>query len=233
MDAEYLAGLKLALKGDWEGATAAFERSRGRHDDVLAPALNLLDGYQRLGRMDEAAALAEEVLKRWPDEHHALLAVARLRERQGRPNEALELMRHAAVNSGPDSIAYPTYLRLLIENRRWDEAAIEARWAFQQPSSWIAPAQLTQILTLFHAGEHQRALGILEQLNVAEYISLLDDWATCMHAAGAIEEVRQLLTDAMRVAPNNGKLVILHRQFSNTRGLLDDVPVASLSHDRP
>jgi hypothetical protein len=54
--------------------------------------LHELEARQEEHRWCEADVLASELLERWPDVAVVLVEVARLRARQGRPDEAMDLL---------------------------------------------------------------------------------------------------------------------------------------------
>lgn len=66
-------------------------------DSKLWNLLHMLEAYQEDGRWARAEALAEQLLARWPKTATVLVEVARLRARQGRYDEAMELLHREGV----------------------------------------------------------------------------------------------------------------------------------------
>lgn len=212
-EAEFLKGLELAMRGKRAQAIEAFERSHRLNPYALDPALNLLESYQEEGRMAEADALAGELLRRWPNEQAALVSVAKLREAQGRLDEALKLIRDRHVDTTINSLAYPAYLRILLENQHYDEALIEAQAALQSLTLWTPYAMLTRIIALLHFKEYEMLRRQLAEFDVDEFADLIDDHAARMKQAGALEQVRRLFANARAQLPDEEKLKKLSARF--------------------
>ena len=163
--------------------------------------------------MAEADALASHLLKLWPHEQAALVSVAKLREAQGRLDESLKLIRDRHVDITVNSLAYPVYLRILLENQRYDEAVIEAQAALQSPTLWTPYAMLTRIIALLHFKEYEMLRRQLAEFDVDEFADLIDDCAARMKQAGALEQVKRLLADARAELPDEEKLKKLSAHF--------------------
>ncbi|HYJ88263.1 MAG TPA: tetratricopeptide repeat protein [Pyrinomonadaceae bacterium] len=212
-EAEFLKGLELAMRGKHVEAIEAFERSSRLNRYALDPALNLLESYMKVERTAEADALADELLKLWPNEQAALVSVAELREAQGRPDEALKLILDRHVDSTINSLAYPAYLRLLLENEQYDEAMSEAEAALQSPTLWTPYAMLARIIALLHFKEYEMLQRRLAEFDVEEFADLVDDTAARMKQAGALDQAKRLFADARRHLPHDETLKKLSARF--------------------
>jgi tetratricopeptide (TPR) repeat protein len=222
---EYMRGVKLALRGDLDGAISSFETCLRLDPDALDPALNLLEAYQDAGRWADAESLADQLIRRWSDREPALVAVARLRQRQGRPEEGLALLRHPKVRITTESFAYPVYLRLLLGAGRFDEALREAERGLSS-TVFSAHARLARGEALSHIGRHEEALRMLQELDAQEFglgdplrSGLLPIRAAAMVRAGESESARQLLLQALE-RTHDSAVVNLYRE------LFDESPPA-------
>ena len=78
---------------------------------VLA-ALHDLEARQEDGRWGEADTLAAELLDRWPNVAVVLVEVARLRARQGRHDDAMDLLYNEHVGSNVRLVNYKMCARI-------------------------------------------------------------------------------------------------------------------------
>jgi hypothetical protein len=72
----------------------------------LLDALHELEAQQEELRWDDADALAEELLEQWPNVASVLVEVARLRARQGRHADAMDLLYNEHVGQNVRLINY-------------------------------------------------------------------------------------------------------------------------------
>lgn len=70
-------------------------------------ALHQLEACQEEGRWERADAIAAWLLARWPETAAVLVEVARLHARQGRYDEAMELLHRAPVGENVRLLNYP------------------------------------------------------------------------------------------------------------------------------
>jgi tetratricopeptide (TPR) repeat protein len=191
--ADYLRGTAAALRGDLDAAIDAFERALERDPTSLPVRLSLLEALARVGRTDDADRIAEQLLELEPPESAAFTAVARLREREGRPGDAAALLARADVVH--DLSAYALYLRVLVEEGRFEEALLEAErglgWELARPY-----ALLTKGVSLLHFGDHAGAVEAFDQLDPRGYDDLLADWADGVRAANRADGALCLLEAA-------------------------------------
>lgn len=211
---EFLRGLQLALRGEHAKAIEAFERSRRLNPDALDPALNLMESYQEEGLLAEADVVAGELLELWPNEHAALFSVAKLREAQGRPTEAFELIRRPHFDVSGDSLAFPFYLRVLIENQRYQEADNAAKAALKSSTLWRPHAVLTRIITLLQFKEYDKLRRYVAEFDVDGFTDLVNDCAAHMRQAGALKPVKKLFDDGQKQLSDDGKFKKLSACFS-------------------
>lgn len=172
--------------------------------------LDVFDEYVAQGKLAEAEAMKAELLARWPTDQSVLVSVAELLERQGRYEEALALMRSGHVNLSPSSNAYPHYLRMLTGAQHWEEAVLEARWAFQMPTVWTPQARLARIFALLHFGEREMLRQTLAEFDPAEYPDLIEDWVSRFRGSGALPALRALLAKDTE----NARLAVLRDRFA-------------------
>lgn len=212
-DLELLQGVRLALEGQMAGAVAAFERSRQLDPEALMPALNLLDAYRDAGRMAEADALAEEMLRKWPGDGGVHLGVARLRLKQGRVEDALRHVRDPSVDQGVNAFAFPLLLRLLLAAGRHDEVLREVERAGED-TFWRMDVRLARAFAHLLKGERDAALRALEGADIAAFGALVSSWAEALRPRGALDGVKRALAEALAAAPGHIPLRQLHDRLA-------------------
>jgi hypothetical protein len=205
-----------SLQGELAEAIEGFEACRRLRPQAVDPVIPLLDCYRSTGDMARANELAGELRRRWPTDGGALLAVARLKEEEGNAAEALAIVRSGSVDLGPRGNAYPDYLRLLIENGRWEETAVGSSFALEGESVWWPDALLARALAQLHFGESELARETLERFDPTEYAELIDFWRDRLHRTGALASVTQLLADATASAPACERLAALRDRFTGS-----------------
>jgi tetratricopeptide (TPR) repeat protein len=190
---DYLRGTAAALRDDFDAAIDAFERALERDPSSLPAQLGLLDALARAGRLGDADRIAEQVLAREPADSGMLTAVARLREQQGRPGDAAALVARADL--GHDLPAYTLYLRVLIEEGRFEEVVLEAErglgWDLARPYALLAKG-----LSLLHFGDHAGAAEALARVDAKSYDDLLSEWSSGLSASGRVDGLLRLLAAA-------------------------------------
>lgn len=202
----------MALRGEFEGAAAAFERSRDLDPDAVEPALNLFEAYQSLNRSEEAEALAAELLRRWPTDQSARVAVARFNEWRGACAEALALLRSPGIDVGANSPAYPDYLRLLLADGRFEEAVLEARRG--RDSLYRPDALLTMAIGQLKLGEADLASKTLALLDLDEYAELLKEWGERLSRSKIAEQIAPVVKRAAAATSGGSSWDSLHRALT-------------------
>jgi hypothetical protein len=215
-------GMRLALTGDFASAIEAFQRSRLSNGDAIEPALNLFQAYLDTERMNDAEVLASELARRWPDHEAVFVALAKWREKQGRPAEALQLIRDPRVNLAAESHAYPVYLRLLLANSRFEEAIIEAERGLSAPL-WKSQALLTKGAALLSFSDVEGAIRSFEQLDSEGFgegeplrSGLLPLWTRALARAGDIGRAKALIDDALSRYPDHEGLTALRSELGSS-----------------
>lgn len=100
------------LFGDWEGAISlmdsAYQRIAPQEVEDRAWILAQLSHlHLGAGRVPEAEKVASEALKLFPDYHYAIAQLAKVREAQGRMDDAVMLLRrHVAIAPHPENHYY-------------------------------------------------------------------------------------------------------------------------------
>ncbi len=200
---ELRKGILLALRGELDAAAEALELSRRLDPDAVDPVLNLFETYQKLGRASEAAALEEELLRRWGEDQAVLVAAAQYREEQGRSADALDLVRSRFVDPSETSLAYPHYLRLLLANGRFEEAFLEARRGFN--SLYRPDALLATALGRLHFGEMAQANETLASFDPNEFADLLRAWGRRLQRSNVADRLRALVHQNLQQFPDDGR----------------------------
>ncbi|MHB8915736.1 MAG: tetratricopeptide repeat protein [Thiobacillus sp.] len=100
------------LFGDWEGAISlmdsAYQRTAPQETEDRAWLLTQLSHlHLGAGRVSEAGIVANEALKLFPDYHYAIAQLAKVREAQGRMDDAVILLRrHVEIAPHPENHYY-------------------------------------------------------------------------------------------------------------------------------
>ncbi|MBK8099871.1 MAG: VWA domain-containing protein [Planctomycetes bacterium] len=97
-------GEALLRSGELDAAARAFQRAR-LAPDFAAVEARTAAAYESQDRLAEAERVRRRVLRRRPDDQAAMLAVARLCERQGRPEQALPLFSQVVLALLPKELA--------------------------------------------------------------------------------------------------------------------------------
>lgn len=117
-------GEALLQLGDMDAAAQAFSRAR-LANDFASVEVRMAELYENAGRLAEAERIRRHILRRKPDDTAAMLAVARLAERQGARARALPLYLHVAAALLPQELP-----------------ASAARPATARPAGRVLPLQL-------------------------------------------------------------------------------------------
>jgi pentatricopeptide repeat protein len=212
----HLAAEQLILEGRHAEAIEPLRRCRVFAPDDRAVSLNLFKSLLRVGELEEAEAMVEEMRRRWGTDQPVLVAIARLREAQHRLPEALELIRDLHINIAETSIAYPDYLRILVENERWDEAVIESLRGVRSPIAAKADPLLARIFSTLALDEPDMAMEAAEALARADRDAVIASWIRQVATSGALPIMRKLIEAGVAQRP----------QSAGLRSLLDRIAAA-------
>ncbi len=210
---EFRRGTIAALADDWDTALAAFRNSLALDPSLVDAKLHIFDVLVSSSRDAEADAMVSDLLRDHGRDQSFLVAIADLRERQGRYDEALELIGSRYVDPRPTSSAYPVYLRILIGAQRWDQAALDTHPAWKTSTLWRSYAQLARVISLLSFREYALACEVLAGFDALELAGLVCDWADQYKRSGAIEAIRKVLTEGADALPENATLRTLCGQF--------------------
>ena len=132
------------LFGDWEGAISlmdsAYQRTAPQEVEDRAWLLTQLSHlHLGAGRVVEAEIVANEALKLFPDYHYAIAQLAKVREAQGRTDDAVMLLRrHVAIAPHPENHYY--LAKALERAGKTDEArtryALFEKAALSESAGW-------------------------------------------------------------------------------------------------
>lgn len=202
----FLNGTLHAMRGETREAMQCFEACHRLAPDAADPLIQLLDcclGDVDRDRQDRLAGL---LLAGWPNHPDALRTISRMHEMRGEPKAALRLLESGSIELGPQSNAYPDYLRLLLGAGRWADAAREAGRTNRSHSMWAPQAHLTLVLAHLHLGHEQQALAALEGFDVEEFAVLVDFWFERLGRATVRAATAALLREAVAAHPDNSRV---------------------------
>ncbi len=215
----YLRG--LARSGEDPGAALpSLQRAAKLAGDLPAPHLRLAELLIERGRLDEAQAETEPVLKREPANPRALLCSARLAVARNQPRAALDYLNRS-IQFAPDVKASHTLLGAILQ-RSGDPAAAEAafRRAAQLPEKHVWPdpflIEINQLRTgltaMADTAESWLGLGYvtnavaLMQSAVAQYPDRVQAWLVfgkALRQAGDAAAAERALRRAVQLDPDS------------------------------
>lgn len=196
------------LFGDPEGAielmNMAYQRTPATEVEDRAWILTHLGHlHLALGRTGAAEALLQEALQLFPGYHYALAQLARLRDAQGRPGDAADLLRRH-VAAAPNAENWFHLGRALERAGRREEA----RGVFIRFEA-LARAEMERLdnanheLVFYyadHARRPQRALQVAQlEYGRRRDVFTLDAYAWALHRNGRHAEARRHIDEALKV----------------------------------
>jgi Flp pilus assembly protein TadD len=116
---------------------------------------------------DEAASQWQQIIERFPERKEGYLGLAQIRERQYREREARLLYGKAAKLAPGDDRVNLEWSRFEETANHLEEAAMLLGRVSEQPAV-LPEKRLLEAQLAFRAGNHEKALGILQALDVAE-----------------------------------------------------------------
>ncbi len=157
----YLGRIALS-EGSTEEAVGHFE-GVARIGNVLDARQRLASGYLRLGRIQEAATLLEETVRRWPEQGESHYLLGRAYQRMGRAEAARFEFELAERWKGKlhEEIQDLVELRMLLQDRKQLEAAAMAR---RLAGSGDPEVLFSTAVALGRHGFHGEALPLLLQV---------------------------------------------------------------------
>ncbi len=167
--------------------------------------LQLLDN-----QLTYADALLKQALQQFPDYHYALAQLAKVRQAQGRPAEAITLLRqHVEVAPHPENFFYLG--EVLAQNGHATEASAVfgkfAGAALAESASWD---NANRELIAYYADYAQRpadALKLAEtEIARRQDVLTLDAYAWALYRNGHFEKARQAIDRALTVGVRDPKL---------------------------
>lgn len=157
----YLGRIGLT-DGNPEEAIRYFERALGI-GTILDVRRRLASGYLSVGRIEDATALLEETVQRWPEQGDSHYLLGRAYQRQGRTAEARREFDLAErwKNKLQNHIRDLVDLRVLLENKKLFEASAKAK---ALAASGDPDVMLSAATALGRSGFHQEALPVLRRV---------------------------------------------------------------------
>ena len=200
------------LFGDWEGAISlmdsAYQRTAPQEIEDRAWLLTQLSHlHLGAGRVPEAEIVANEALKLFPDYHYAIAQLAKVREAQGRMDDAVMLLRrHVAIAPHPENHYYLARALALSGNKAEARSryALFEKAAVSESTGWDnANRELIQ-----YWADHGRADAALKlarkEISRRQDIHTRASLAWALHRSGKSElactEMKQALATGSRDA---------------------------------
>ena len=208
--ADLLMGNVEAAEAKMRAAIAAAEVA-GFADQVAGHRLQLAELLRGEGRVDEAAEAYELILAAAPEHSRALGGLARIREAQGRRDEAVELLERATTRlPSPDLVADLGDLYAL--DGRGEESA--DAYALVERIAEVARATgavYDRQLVIFLA-DHDRRIADAVRLATAELDERTDVYghdalAWALYKDGRLEEADAAARQAMRLGTPDGRIL--------------------------
>lgn len=201
-----------------------------RSATVLSPRfINEVTGAsQEAGLVDQADAVARQLLSLSPDDDQALAAVVRLLLSHGKAADADALFR-SRIGAAADR---PDALQRLARSARSlgrDAAAIEAARALRTfGGDYAVSGSLLEASVRLRAGDTEAGFALLKDAarNAQGYPDRLREVATAFESAGRDDDAIELLGASARLSPGDttlerlASLLIQHRRFPEAMPLL-------------
>ena len=97
----YIDGLVQELNGDYHSAVVDFEKAYA-FDSSATIANSLVQSYLKVGRMNDALAVVQSILKQTPDDIQALLSLADIKLRGHNYREAVDILENVYLRRSGD-----------------------------------------------------------------------------------------------------------------------------------
>jgi tetratricopeptide (TPR) repeat protein len=210
MNALVVAGTLALAKHDFEGALRIGEQARAINPDVVATYGVITDALVELGRYDEAASAAQEMVDRRPD-FASLSRASYLRELHGDIEGAIEAMQRAA--SAAAGLGFDeAWAYVIIGNLRLQQDDVDAADAAYLhagralPGDAMVNAALARIAVARGdlAGAEALLRSAVEQRPLPEYAIALGELLESEGRAAAAEEQYALVRATQQLLAASG-----------------------------
>jgi tetratricopeptide (TPR) repeat protein len=205
--AAHMRWLKGDLRGAIEMMRTAVQAASPRDKESTAWAYSRLAMYElQRGQLASASRMADASLQHVPDYAAALLVRGRIELAQGRTDDAVRTLEHAARLHPIPEYQWTLADALRLQQRVDDAVAIEkqltSRGAFEDPRT------LALYLSTRHE-DNSTAINLARrELVNRQDVFTLDALAWALSAAGQIEEASALMTRALAEGTEDGRLFL-------------------------
>lgn len=218
-----LAQIDTAVqRGDHEAALILCNAARKQHADSVILKRKHAQVLQTTGKMDEALAVLEDLIRDKPDDAPACLAMAnikrRLRDLDGADAAVAQILEHDPGHEGALLAQIDTALRKGDHNTAF---ALCDDVLSKHPESLASRRKHAQVLQ--SAGKIQEALTVLESL----IRKTPNDAATCLalagvkHKLGDLDAAETLYTQVLKDNPENWPALNSLAKIAESRGDLE------------
>jgi hypothetical protein len=211
-----LAAQNLIFAGRHAEAIEPLRRCHAYDPSDQGVALDLFDSLVHCERLDEAETMVADLRARWASDEPVLVALAELRESQRRLPEALALIQDLNIDVGASALAYSDYLRILVENQRWDEAVIESLRGIDDPAGAKGDAWLTRVFSTLALDEPKMAADAAQALEQEQADEVVEHFLRRTKAAGVLPMLRRLLDGGVAAQPGSAALKRLRDRFDDS-----------------
>lgn len=199
-------GLLLLDRDDVAGAMGLFERGMRIRPDGPEFPFGLGASYEKLGRLEEAAAMYQRGIKTGDPNPAAHNNLGNLLRKLGRGQEAVPYFKRAIEVDPRHAEAYNNLGAVLADAGRWDEAATnyEAALALRPD---LAEAHNNLGIALVRLGRAQDAIGHFEAAlrAKAQYPEAENGLGLALATAGRVDEAKAHFDAALRMRPDYGR----------------------------
>lgn len=209
--AAYLRELFGDLDGSLELMQQAYQRTPpSEHEDRAWLLTHIAHLHLLSGQLPHAEAALDEALREFPGYHYALAQQAKLRQAQGRPAEALALLRqHVATAPHPENFFYLGEA-LAQQGLTSEAAAVFKQFETAARAESAGWDNANRELILYYADHARRpadALKLAEaEIARRQDVYTLDAYAWALHRNGQTAQARQASQRALAVGIRDPKL---------------------------
>jgi hypothetical protein len=178
---------------------AGFERALESDPQSLPALINLMDLYREDGDATRARQMATRALAADANQPAVIAAVARLLEGEHRSGEALSLIRDGGLHLNAHAPVFPLYLRLLLEEGRYEEVVLEARRGFE--TIWRVDSLLTIAVAMLHFKDPTQAAQYLDLVDWSPELRGGARWVSAIQRSQSLGTIRDLVDLGVKAQP--------------------------------
>jgi pentatricopeptide repeat protein len=120
--ADQIRASALAGQNKIDESVAALEKAHAEAPDAVQPVVSLVSNYVRLGKIDMAERLLQEMLKKYPDNAEILVLMGQTKMAQNRNDDAQKNYKAAIAKQPKDPNGYSALSDLYVREKNYSSA---------------------------------------------------------------------------------------------------------------